>query len=1009
MNNQLFQSHPNRIVVRDTNNTITERSLKELADRVQVFDDELHEISSSKYGSKLFYDFEFYGKKSKNLTAHIHRIIMLIIQRTRFELWDRYVCDVKFSDFAILKGSRMTTGGWKYSYHVILTGWYFKSLPMLREFVEGIHEFYQTIAHAELLSGKFMDMAPYRNDVSKTSSIRIPFTTKRGQPDSKLKLMKMFPIWKDTKFSLHGDTANLDVEYIQMRDFELKDLLVSYNMECQYITGACYSFSEELNTTPDVSYTDVLPEKLAKLMMSKLDDGLQMTHTNILKRVHPGFCAVCKREHSSYDSQFIYKNGNLFVCCFATKGKSIPISACAKRSEPAQQIDFKGLFSTPNIIEFNNKYCIEFPEVRTLAVRSSMGSGKTVQLMKTVETAKGRICMLSFRKSFTIELSQKLGFASYLECNPRTADRLIIQVDSLGKIAGCQYDILICDEIESIIEQMTSSQISNKPLVISVFKSLLMNTPRVIALDANLGDKSDYLLQMRDQEYTLLLNTYSSFEHQTITEVPSKNRLFELMDACLKKSENIAFITNSKSVQSKFVEFVNEHYPQISKLIINGDTSPQMKKEVAQDPNTHMKVQFLSFTPTITAGTNFDVSDWFDTVFCYFTNASTSVLTSRQMMRRIRHITKNHFYIHFHTMDQNLPEDIPSIENFIANNYAEIQNNRLYRYFSEIPVEFMPNGQIEFPFKDLGYDISLLNIQSANKDINSFKKRFLEQERKTGVQINKDRYKKTERSYLREMNTLFKSITKKQAEHLVSIAEAWKYESDELEYPEEYGFNLNEMYEIQTKYENEEPLSADEMDKLTIMKYRKTFKQEPTVETLINAGKIYKPWFNRSCMLHSDCLGQLKKYRTNDHDYSNTDVGAIASVRNSYIEFKTAYLFLQSLGITRDHFSGATLEKSIIEDSIKSLTETIPKTKLNEHQINLGVTVSDWGDLKKNLEVLNAIYSRHFGIRIVKANNRCSDSNYKVKQVFAVPEPRDVIPNLIEQLFTQDDFTNVIA
>lgn len=455
---------------------------------------ELHEITTPTTGTKFIVDLDYDAKaKTRNMTAHFYRIISLVISATRFNLYDVFNVEVSDSDFVVLNASRskkiaqspgsaFSFDRYKYSFHIILPGYYFPELPALKKFMDEIHRCILGSIHPDLK--RCFDMGIYR-DNDKTGSMRIPFTSKTGAEGSKLTPMKYMPKMIRCPVSLDGnDVSYDDVDVIHFKDRELSEMLLSLNETCCPLINKSWYSENSKRADTDKIENDILPDNVKAVLLKNIPN-LEMTKNNTLIRTQPGYCQVCKRDHNQSDAYFIYKGGCLYLKCFRSKGSKWLYGTNKMNSLNETSVIGKlPEFKTPNIIKFNNKYCQEFPDVKTLAVRSPMGSGKTVQLKRVLaEHSDKRILILSFRKSFTIDIANNTGFKSYLNTkNIKEEPRLIIQVDSLGKIAGCNYDILICDEIESIIEQMSSSQIRHKPRVFSVFKSLWRHPARLYFL-----------------------------------------------------------------------------------------------------------------------------------------------------------------------------------------------------------------------------------------------------------------------------------------------------------------------------------------------------------------------------------------------------------------------------------------------------------------------------------------------------------------------------------------------
>ena len=996
----LFQAHARDIVVRNAK-MWRKHMLKYEVERAAKLA-ELHEITNSTFGSKLIVDIDFETVKSKNMDFHMYRAIGLLLFNISIELrkLDKSIY-VEDEDFVVLNGSRQKKNAYKYSFHIVLPGYYFKKLPDLLAFITPVFAAVRTDLHPKLRD--IFDTNPYTRDETKTSSMRLPYSFKTDDPNSRLLPMMTMPRIQICNFDIHGDGHIPEFEILEFKTREFSDMLLSYNVDCMPICVDSGAVVSQVVSVP-------LPDKLIPILKSYIDDGLELTNTNELKRVSTGFCKVCCRTHDKISSYFVYTGGCIWLKCFRNRKQSKLVYGKPDFETDSELVRYDQ-FTTPNIKTFDNKFCQEFPNVKTLCVRSPMGSGKTFQMRRMLENIydfeqgsvkhhkTGRVLMLSFRKSFTQEMSKNLGFANYLEVqNLREQDRLIIQVDSLYKICGCKYDLLICDEIESIMEQLNSNQIKRRAMCFSVFQNLVMTTPRLLALDANLGTRSDWLMRLREKNYFLMINTYKSFSGQTMIDVMYLDRLYEIIHESLLKNESIAFITNSYSHQEKIQAYIESNFPHFKdSLFINGKSDPELKKRIAENPNEEMAVSFLSFTPTITAGCNFDI-EHFDRIFGVFTDQSTSVLTSRQMLRRIRKIRHNEIYIHFDTIrESKLPEEIDEIETYIGELYKQNHLHDIYEQFGNKEVSFKEDGTVIFPYRDFGFNLSLLNIQEHHKDMNRFRKRFLEQERITGMTIKRDKSKP---------NTIVKMFKQVAREHLTKLKkdEAADICRQATSNPvgSEAAFITKSIIEDCLL---EGSLEPDQINFIRLERYREIFKSEPTVERLLNifnSNGIFQ-WRNRSLLRQVGADRYISSVRVLLKNTQEID-GSVITELDKFPAYKAGFGMTAAFNIIDPtDMNGKVISKELMLQQIDMLKKTIPN--LNEFQIACGTNISNWGDHKRDLEIINAILKKSWGYTIVKQNRRDPETDYITKTKTDMPEYVDIVE---PRVMNEADEINII-
>ena len=137
-------------------------------------------------------------------------------------------------------------------------------------------------------------------------------------------------------------------------------------------------------------------------------------------------------------------------------------------------------------------------------VRAALGSGKTQQLSEILEAPDcpyHQVLMVSFRRTFASNMAGRLELESYMDISGRNiplADhkRLIIQVDSLHRLSfdrTSEVDLLILDEIESILDQLASVSIKQRDIA-ELFVQVIRRSTCILAMDGNLSDRTVELL-----------------------------------------------------------------------------------------------------------------------------------------------------------------------------------------------------------------------------------------------------------------------------------------------------------------------------------------------------------------------------------------------------------------------------------------------------------------------------------------------------------------------------------
>ena len=159
----------------------------------------------------------------------------------------------------------------------------------------------------------------------------------------------------------------------------------------------------------------------------------------------------------------------------------------------------KGIIEKPNEkTERMNDIIYEWmkSDEKFIAIKSPYDTGKTT-LMKSIMNSypkeTKRVLYITYRQTLARNVRitfQEYEFKNYLD-GEYGGERQIIQLDSINKIEG-EYDMVIIDEIESVLAHLTGGTIRNKGYKNSEFifermRNLIKETKRVIARDIVTG------------------------------------------------------------------------------------------------------------------------------------------------------------------------------------------------------------------------------------------------------------------------------------------------------------------------------------------------------------------------------------------------------------------------------------------------------------------------------------------------------------------------------------------
>lgn len=326
----------------------------------------------------------------------------------------------------------------------------------------------------------------------------------------------------------------------------------------------------------------------------------------------------------------------------------------------------------------SNKYIDQFitdDNIKYLSIKSAYGTGKTTFIKDKIIPTYKRICILSFRQSLTSDLINNLNkdiepeniydvhgeiiedekFYNYFEDyrtskNILGSNRIIISPESIDKLLYTEeetgnkvmeiYDIIILDEIESLLNQFSSEKTmkgkaQNK---FNLFRSLINNSKKIIGLDGDLSDRGYSFLScfgkginiqndyIKNKYHYNIINDSLEFENNIIND--------------LKNNKKIVIPCMSAQYCEYLYEFINKNVENknILKIVLKSDD--ELKKKTLKDINNYLilnKIDCFIFSPTISAGV--DISNYeFDKQYGILSYNSCSARDFCQMMARSRKI-----------------------------------------------------------------------------------------------------------------------------------------------------------------------------------------------------------------------------------------------------------------------------------------------------------------------------------------------------------------------------------
>lgn len=312
---------------------------------------------------------------------------------------------------------------------------------------------------------------------------------------------------------------------------------------------------------------------------------------------------------------------------------------------------------------------------KTLFVKAQMGVGKTSALRRFIDNYPPHsILAVSFRVSFTAGMCSKFDLTSYRDITgPITAmrhNRVMVQCESLYRIEPLEYDLVVLDEVQSIIQQMFSQETHRHSIHSwAILEHMLKHARMVVCMDAYIDQATiDLISQIRGSEGSLvhINNAVAKASQHYIIE--KKSIAIAKVMSFLAEGKRVVVPSASCTLAERLYEMARKAYPEKSIKFYSSKTPDEVKARDFADVNVSWAGHdLIIYTPTILAGLSYTGADY-DVEVCFWYDNSVDIYGSLQMKGRFRNITSYYHYISEHESD--LPDTMDELLDHITESYA---------------------------------------------------------------------------------------------------------------------------------------------------------------------------------------------------------------------------------------------------------------------------------------------------------------------------------------------------
>ncbi|MCL4419347.1 hypothetical protein M1146_04570, partial [Patescibacteria group bacterium] len=295
--------------------------------------------------------------------------------------------------------------------------------------------------------------------------------------------------------------------------------------------------------------------------------------------------------------------------------------------------------------------------LKAYLMKADMGTGKTESFKAILEQyPQDRFLIISHRRSLAANQSSRLGATNYLDDEgnieiPNDPQSFCISIDSLYKLSPDlpSFPIVFIDEIEGILQHLTSGIIKKPLRSFRCFLMWLQRASLIIAADANASPSVSGLFLSQicaPENLNIDINLWRRPRNMRAYQSPSKKVFFGNLYAMVQSNaekrlnneqiEPFTFLSTTKSQIKEIHDYIKQNDPEATVMCITGEEKTEEQNLFLKDPNRYIGgLSYLLYSPALSTGFNI-VTPRFHHLYCYITADGCGLDEIDQMLWRIR-------------------------------------------------------------------------------------------------------------------------------------------------------------------------------------------------------------------------------------------------------------------------------------------------------------------------------------------------------------------------------------
>ncbi len=239
-------------------------------------------------------------------------------------------------------------------------------------------------------------------------------------------------------------------------------------------------------------------------------------------------------------------------------------------------------------------------------IQGDCGSGKTRVITEVLSSPRWidkRVLFITSRIIQAYGLEFRMHESGlYVQCYKKageiqlTGQRVICSMESLERVLGLVFDMLVVDESELHPRQLMSPTVFSFMTVASVWGELLRNTPVIVAMDAMPTAKTiehmqalagSRVLRVERNKACMYKRTWHFMQPKPgagVGQEVEKARMFEEVQGVLREGKKLFMYSTSRTVTHELAAHVGKELPEKRLLVLNADTDDATFEAETENP-----------------------------------------------------------------------------------------------------------------------------------------------------------------------------------------------------------------------------------------------------------------------------------------------------------------------------------------------------------------------------------------------------------------------------------------